>query len=55
MADGPKKGAPLSGKGKSLLGLVLGAGLTVFCALYAVPVRQYRHCADGSGSGRDRL
>ena len=37
MADGPKKGAPLSGKGKSLLGLVLGAWLTVFCALYAVP------------------
>ena len=37
MADRPEKGAPLAGKGKSVLGLVLGAGLTVFCALYAVP------------------
>ena len=37
MAGGPKNGAPLSGKMKSVLGLVLGAALTVFCALYAVP------------------
>ena len=37
MADRPEKGAPLAGKGKSVLGLVVGAALTVFCALYAVP------------------
>ena len=37
MADRPEKGALLAGKGKSVLGLVLGAALTVFCALYAVP------------------
>lgn len=37
MAGGPKNSTPLSGKMKSVLGLVLGAALTVFCALYAVP------------------
>ena len=37
MADRPEKGAPLAGKVKSVLGLVVGAALTVFCALCAVP------------------
>ncbi len=37
MGDRPGKGKPFAGKGKSVLGLVLGAALTVFCALYALP------------------